>query len=145
MGQWTAPSWHGAAGRVVYGARAPVHQTPHHTTPHVRGRSGATRGSSASQSPVVFRPYPPWVMAGAGSGRVPGPKFAAGTAAGAAGGFLGAGRARNPLDFVRCPPAQAPMYLNVPSPIFSPLYFLRWGSLEAKSFYCEIHFLKTVQ
>jgi hypothetical protein len=72
--------------------------------PHARGRSGTTRGSSASQPPVVFRPYPPWVGVGAGSGRVPGPKFAAGTAAGAAGGFLSrreAGRARNPLDFVR--------------------------------------------
>jgi hypothetical protein len=55
--------------------------------PHARGRSGTTRGSSASQPPVVFRPaYPPWVVE-AGSGRVPGPKFAAGTAAGAAGGW----------------------------------------------------------
>jgi hypothetical protein len=46
--------------------------------PHARGRGGTTRGSSASQPPVVFCPYPPW-MVGAGSGRVPGPKFAAGT------------------------------------------------------------------
>jgi hypothetical protein len=58
--------------------RAPAHQTQHHSPPHARGRGGTTRGSSASQPPVVFRPYPPW-MAGAGSGRVPGPKFAAGT------------------------------------------------------------------
>jgi hypothetical protein len=69
--------------------------------PHARGRSGTTRGSSASQPLVVFRPYPPWVV-GAGSGRVPGPKFAAGTAAGAVlADFWAAGRARNPLDFVR--------------------------------------------
>jgi hypothetical protein len=27
--------------------------------PHARGQSGTTRGSSASQPPVVFRPYPP--------------------------------------------------------------------------------------
>jgi hypothetical protein len=56
--------------------------------PHARGQGGTTRGSSASQPPVVFRPYPPWVV-WAGSGRVPGPKFVAGTAAGAACGFLG--------------------------------------------------------
>jgi hypothetical protein len=47
--------------------------------PHTRGRGGTPWGSSASQSPVEFRP---WL--GAGSGRVPGPEFAAGTAAGAA-------------------------------------------------------------
>jgi hypothetical protein len=51
--------------------------------PHMRGRGGTPWGSSASQLPVEFRPYPPWVV-GAGSGRVPAPKFAAGTAAGAA-------------------------------------------------------------
>jgi hypothetical protein len=57
--------------------------------PHARGRGGTTRGSPASQPPpVVFRPYPPARAVGAGSGRVPGPKFAAWTAAGAAGGFL---------------------------------------------------------
>jgi hypothetical protein len=40
----------------------PVHQTQHPPTPHARGRGGTTRGSSASQPPVVFRPaYPPWV------------------------------------------------------------------------------------
>ena len=64
------------------------------------GRSGTTRGSSASQPPVVFRPYPPWVV-GAGSGRVPGPKFAAGTAAGAAGGFLGRREGQKSVGF--CP------------------------------------------
>ena len=68
--------------------------------PHARGRSGTTRGSSASQPPVVFRPYPPWVV-GAGSGRVPGPKFAAGTAAGAAGGFLGRREGQKSVGF--CP------------------------------------------
>jgi hypothetical protein len=52
--------------------------------PHMRGRGGTPWGLSASQPPVEFRPCrPPWVV-GAGSGRVPGPKFAAGTAAGAA-------------------------------------------------------------
>ena len=50
--------------------------------PHMRGRGGTPWGSSASQPPVEFRPDPPWVV-GAGSGRVPGPKFAAGTAASA--------------------------------------------------------------
>ena len=68
--------------------------------PHARGRSGTTRGSSASQPPVVFRPYPPWVV-GAGSGRVPGPKFAAGTAVGAAGGFLGRREGQKSVGF--CP------------------------------------------
>ena len=68
--------------------------------PHARGRGGTTRGSSASQPPVVFRPYPPWVV-GAGSGRVPGPKFAAGTAAGAAGGFLGRREGQKSVGF--CP------------------------------------------
>jgi hypothetical protein len=60
-----------------------LYTKPSTTPPHVRGRGGTPRGSSASQPPVEFRPYPPWVD-GAGSGRVPGPKFAAGTAAGAA-------------------------------------------------------------
>jgi hypothetical protein len=74
---------------------------PAPTHPHARGRSGTTRGSSASQPPVVFRPYPPWVV-GAGSGRVPGPKFAAGTAPPVLlADFWAAGRARNPLNFVR--------------------------------------------
>jgi hypothetical protein len=51
----------------------PVYLIPHSCTPnpapppsHARGRSGTTRGSSASQPPVVFCPYPPWVV-GAGS------------------------------------------------------------------------------
>jgi hypothetical protein len=68
--------------------------------PHARGRGGTTRGSSASQPPVVFRPYPPWVV-GAGSGRVHGPKFAAGTAAGAARGFLGHQEGQKSVGF--CP------------------------------------------
>ena len=68
--------------------------------PHARGRGGTTRGSSASQPPVVFRPYPPWVV-GAGSGRVSGPKFAAGTAAGAAGGFLDRREGQKSVGF--CP------------------------------------------
>jgi hypothetical protein len=38
------------------------------TPPHMRGRGGTPWGSSASQPPVEFRPYPPWVV-GAGSGR----------------------------------------------------------------------------
>ena len=50
--------------------------------PHMRGGGGTPWGSSASQPPVEFRPYPPWVV-GAGSGRVPGFKLAAGTAASA--------------------------------------------------------------
>jgi hypothetical protein len=68
--------------------------------PHARGRGGTTRGSSASQPSVVFRPYLPWVV-GAGSGRVPGPKFAAGTAAGADGGFLGHQEGQKSVGF--CP------------------------------------------
>jgi hypothetical protein len=74
--------------------------TPAPLPPHARGRGGTTRGSSASQPPVVFRPYPPWVV-GTGSGRVPGPKFAAGTAAGAASGFLGHREGQKPVGF--CP------------------------------------------
>ena len=54
----------------------------HRPPPHAGGRGGTTWGSSASQPPVEFRPDPPWVV-GAGSGRVPGPKLAAGTAASA--------------------------------------------------------------
>jgi hypothetical protein len=75
-------------------------QNPAPPPPHARGRGGTTRGSSATQPPVVFRPYPPWVV-GAGSGRVAGPKFAAGTAAGAAGGFLGRREGQKPVGF--CP------------------------------------------
>jgi hypothetical protein len=67
----------------------PVYTKLRTTTP---ARAWAGRhppgGSSASQPRVVFRPYPPWVV-GAGSGRVPAPKFAARTAPGAAGEFLG--------------------------------------------------------
>jgi hypothetical protein len=85
MVQNTVDPWYCAAGRVYTGL---LYTKPSTTTPHARGRSGTTRGSSASQPPGVFRPYPPWVV-GAGSGRVPGPIFAAGTAAGASGGFLG--------------------------------------------------------
>jgi hypothetical protein len=84
MGLGAAPPWYCAAGRVE---PAHLYTKPSTTPPHARGRDGTTRGSSASQPPVVFRPYLPWVV-GAGSGRVPGPKFAAGTAAGAAGRFL---------------------------------------------------------
>jgi hypothetical protein len=76
-----------------------LYTKPSTTTPHARGRGGTNRGSSASQPPVVFRPYPPWVV-GAGTGRVPGPKFAAGTAAGAAGGFLVSGPPGGPE--IRC-------------------------------------------
>jgi hypothetical protein len=77
-----------------------LYTKPSTTPPHARGRSGTTRGSSASQPPVVFRPYPPWVVRAA-SGRVPGPKFAAGTTAGAAGGFLGLREGQKPVGF--CP------------------------------------------
>jgi hypothetical protein len=69
--------------------------------PHARGRNGTTRGSSASQPPVVFRPYPPWVVGPGSPGRVPGPKFAAGTAAGAADGFLGHREGQKSVGF--CP------------------------------------------
>ena len=86
-----------AAGGVYTGL---LYTKPSTTPPHARGRNGTTRGSSASQPPVVFRPYPPWVV-GAGSGRVPGPKFAAGTAAGAAGGFLGRREGQKSVGF--CP------------------------------------------
>jgi hypothetical protein len=89
--------WYGAAGRVYTGL---LYTKPSTTIPHARGRNGTTRGSSASQLPVVFRPYPPWVVV-AGSGRVPGPKFAAGTAAGAAGGFLGRREGQKSVGF--CP------------------------------------------
>jgi hypothetical protein len=77
--------------------------TPNSAPPpctRVGGAAPPPRGSSASQPPVVFRPYPPWVV-GAGSGRVPGPKFAAGTAAGAAGGFLGHRKGQKFVEF--CP------------------------------------------
>jgi hypothetical protein len=67
--------------------RAPVHQTQHH---HPRTRVGGAAPPGGRRR-AIRRLYsvrnPPWVV-GAGSGRVPGPKFAAGTAAGAAGGFL---------------------------------------------------------
>jgi hypothetical protein len=86
MARRPGPTRYCAAGRVSCSRL--LYTKPSTTTPHARGRSGTTRGSSATQPPVVFRPYPPCVV-GAGSGRVPGPKFAAGTAAGAAGGFLG--------------------------------------------------------
>jgi hypothetical protein len=69
--------WYCAAGRA---SSRLLYTKPSTTPPHARGRGGTTWGSSASQLPVVFRLYPPWVV-GAGSGRVPGPKFAAGTAA----------------------------------------------------------------
>jgi hypothetical protein len=84
MAQMPAQSWHGAAGRVYTGL---LYTKPSTSPPHARGRSGTRWGSSASQPPVQFRPYPLWVV-GAGSGRVPGLKFAAGTAVGAAGGFM---------------------------------------------------------
>jgi hypothetical protein len=88
----------GAAGRVYTGL---LYTKPSTTTPaRACGWGGTTRGSSASQPPVVFRPYPPWVV-GAGSGRVPGPQFAAGTAAGAAGGILGHREGQKPVGF--CP------------------------------------------
>jgi hypothetical protein len=92
-----ARPWYCAAGRVACGL---LYTKPSTTTPHARGPGGTTRWSSASQPPVVFRPYPPWVV-GAGSGRVPGPKFAAGTAAGAAGGFLGRREGHKSVGF--CP------------------------------------------
>jgi hypothetical protein len=91
------------------GIAPPVYLMPESCTPnpappppHACGRGGTTQGSSASQPPVVFRPYPPWVV-GAGSGRVlaPNPKFAAGTAAGAAGGFLGHREGQKSVGF--CP------------------------------------------
>jgi hypothetical protein len=90
--RWSGPPWR--LGMAPPAGLNPRTSTPNPAPlpPHARGRGGTTRGScsrsSASQPPVVFRPYPPWAV-GAGSGRVPGPKFAAGTAAGAAGGFLG--------------------------------------------------------
>jgi hypothetical protein len=89
--------WHGAAGRV---ASRLLYTKPSTTPPHARGRGGTRWGSSASQPPVEFRPYPLWVV-GAGSGRVPGPKFAAGTAAGAAGGFMRRREGQKPVGF--CP------------------------------------------
>jgi hypothetical protein len=65
MALMPAWSWYGAAGRVYTGL---LYTKPSTTPPHARGRGGTTRGSSASQPPVVLRPYPPWVV-GAGSGR----------------------------------------------------------------------------
>jgi hypothetical protein len=81
--------------------RAPVHQTQHHS-PRTRVGGAAPPGSRrrASCRLYGFRPYPPWVV-GAGSGRVPGPKFAAGTAGGAAGGFLGHREGHKSVGF--CP------------------------------------------
>jgi hypothetical protein len=71
--------------------------------PHARGRGGTTRGSSASQPPVVFRPYPPWVV-GTGSG---GEFLAPNSPLGpppvllAAGGFLGRREGQESVGF--CP------------------------------------------
>jgi hypothetical protein len=72
----------------------PVHQTQHH--PPARAWAERYHPGVVSQPPVVFRPaYPLWVV-GAGSGRVPGPKFA-----GAAGGFLGRREGQKSVGF--CP------------------------------------------
>jgi hypothetical protein len=56
---------HGTAGKIRAGL---LYTKPSTTTPARAwaGRPSPGRGSSASQSPVVFHPYPPWVV-GAGS------------------------------------------------------------------------------
>jgi hypothetical protein len=91
---------------------------PSEHTPHPRAHHGQRRRDTTPAAPrpphrnpqpnqkttVPSVPPPPWVV-GAGSGRVPGPKFAAGTgaaaAAGAAGGLLGHREGQKPVGF--CP------------------------------------------
>jgi hypothetical protein len=98
--RWPKTPWTRGVAPEELNSRSACTPNPAPPPPHARGRSGTTRGSSATQPPVVFRPYPPWVV-GAGSGRDPGSKFAAGTAAGAAGGFLGRREDQKPVGF--CP------------------------------------------
>jgi hypothetical protein len=73
--------------------------------PHARGRNGTTRWSSARQPAAGCIPSVPPVGGWLGPARrgegVPGPKFAAGTATGAAGGFLGRREGQKPVGF--CP------------------------------------------
>jgi hypothetical protein len=70
--------------------------------PHARGRSGTTRGSSASQPPVVFRSYPPWVVvAWPARGEFLAPNSPLGPPPVLLADFWATGRARNPLEFVR--------------------------------------------
>jgi hypothetical protein len=83
--------------------RAPVcTPNPAPPPPHTRGRGGTTRGSSASQPPVVFRPYPPpvggWGRLGASSW----PQIRRwDRRRGAAGGFLGPREGQKSVGF--CP------------------------------------------
>jgi hypothetical protein len=86
---------------LIPGFCASVHQTQHHS-PRMRGGRAAPPGGRrrASRRLYSVRPYPLWVV-GVGSGRVPGPKFAAGTATGAASGFLGHREGQKPVGF--CP------------------------------------------
>jgi hypothetical protein len=81
----------------------PVHQTQH-PPPRTRVGGAAPPGGRRRASRRLYSVRTPLWVVGAGSGRVPGPKFAAGNAAGAAGGFLAL-----PLDFVRwvVPPIKA--------------------------------------
>jgi hypothetical protein len=70
--------------------------------PHARGRGGTTRGSSASQPPVVFRPYPPWVVGTGSGGEFLAPNSPLGPPPVLLADFwAAAGKARSPLDFVR--------------------------------------------
>ena len=100
LARWSKTPWTRALAPPAGFTTRSCTPNPAPLPPHARGRSGTTRGSSASQPPVVFRPYPPWVV-GAGSGRVPGPKFAAGTAAGAVSGFLSRREGQKSVGF--CP------------------------------------------
>jgi hypothetical protein len=65
LGRVAFAQWHGAAGRV---RNALLYTKPSTAPPHVRGRGGTRWGSSSSQPPVEFRPYPPCVVE-AGSAR----------------------------------------------------------------------------
>jgi hypothetical protein len=77
--------WHGARPEELpAGSFAPPPAPP----PRTRVGGAAPPGGRRRASRRLYSVRtPPWVV-GAGSGRVHGPKFAAGTATGAAGGFL---------------------------------------------------------
>jgi hypothetical protein len=103
-GRWDRSEARGWTSDLIRQAAPPLPRFPATrvapSPPHMRGRGGTPWGSSASQPPVEFRPDPPWVVGvGAGSGRVPAPKLAAGTAASATlPDFWVTGRPRSPLN-----------------------------------------------
>jgi hypothetical protein len=82
---WRPPDGIAPPEELMPGSYTRVHQTQHHHPARAwagRHHPGVVGEPAASRRLYAVR-TPPWVV-GAGSGRVPGPKFAAGTAAGAA-------------------------------------------------------------